>query len=352
MGIRVLVKLLDAVCGVMTIIPSILAAGGFLASRIHPARHLAWQWMGLLLPLLLIINILLIFYWVVRGKLWFVAPLLAVLLNISYLPALFQWPFKQIKPAAGRELKVATYNLQQGAAGGVSLISKFIDDEQVDILCLQEFPGAGQARSEWMGELTGFLPYHAVDSFSSEAMQVALFSKYPILQWQRIAFPDESSNSALWAELDIDGLAVKVCNTHLQTTHLNQYRATPSDDIYSTVSQISGLKDMIDENGVIRACQADMIREWIDESDTPVMVCGDFNDTPASYAYRRIKGSMEDSFRACGRGYGYSYRYLCKLFRIDYIFYSGDWFRGTTYYSPDLEYSDHKPVIVTLDIKP
>jgi endonuclease/exonuclease/phosphatase (EEP) superfamily protein YafD len=112
------------------------------------------------------------------------------------------------------------------------------------------------------------------------------------------------------------------------------------------------MREMMNENGVIRARQADRIRVMMDESSYPLIVCGDFNDTPASYTYRKIKGDLEDSFLAAGKGYGYTYRYLRKLLRIDYLFYSPGVFRATRYYSPDLEYSDHKPVIVSLDVTP
>jgi endonuclease/exonuclease/phosphatase (EEP) superfamily protein YafD len=90
----------------------------------------------------------------------------------------------------------------------------------------------------------------------------------------------------------------------------------------------------------------------VDESPYPLVVCGDFNDTPASYTYRKIKGGLEDSFVAAGKGYAYTYRYLRRLLRIDYLFYSRDIFKATGYNSPDLEYSDHKPVIVTLGVMP
>lgn len=355
MGIRVLVKLLDVVWGLISLIPAILAVGGFLASRFHPANHMELQWLGLFLPLILVVNILLIVYWIGRKKLWFVIPLCAVLLNIPYLSGIIQWPFKQTEPV-GKGLNVATYNIQKESAGDVSVvgreISGFMYDEQIDILCLQEFPGTGEAQSRLIDEISGFLPYYTLHASSPQNMHIALFSRYPILQSQKIIFPDESSNTAMWADLNVDGQVVKVFNTHLQTTNLNQNRIRPSDNIDRATSRIIRLKDMMNENGVIRARQADLISTLIDESNFPVIVCGDFNDTPASYTYRKIKGNLQDSFRSCGKGYGYTYRYLRKLFRIDYIFYSGDTFRGTRYYSPELEYSDHKPVIVGLDLVP
>lgn len=355
MGIRVLVKLLDIVWGLISVIPAILAVGGFLASRFHPARHMELQWLGLFLPLVLGINMVLIVYWIGRRKFWFVIPFLAVLINIPYLSGIIQWPFKQMKTAE-RELIVATYNIQQLPAGDMSAIGRetggCMYNGKIDLLCIQEFPGAGDAQLKLIDEISGFLPYYAVHSSSPQDMHIALFSRYPILQSQKIIFPDESSNTAMWAVLDIDGQVVKVFNAHLQTTNLNQNRIRPSDNIDRAASRIIRLKDMMNENGVIRARQADLIRTLIDESTCPVIVCGDFNDTPASYAYRKIKGNLEDSFRSCGKGYGYTYRYLRKLFRIDYVFYSRDVFRGIRYYSPDLEYSDHKPVIVGLDLDP
>lgn len=355
MGKRVLLKLFDVLSGLISMIPAILAVGGFLASRFHPARHVELQWLGLFLPLILGINIVFMLYWIWRRKFWFIIPLFAVLLNIPYLSGIIQWPFKQLKPA-GRELSVATYNIQQGSAGDLSAISHeiagFMHNEKIDILCLQEFPGTDETQLKLIAEIFGFLPHYRVHSPSPHSMHIALFSRYPILRSQVIVFPNESKNTAMWADLDIDGQIIRVFNNHLQTTNLNQNRIRSSDNIDRTSSGMIRLKDMMNENGVMRARQSDLIRTLIDESPYPLIVCGDFNDTPASYAYRKIKGNLEDSFRSCGKGYGYTYRYLRKLLRIDFVFYSRDVFRGTRYYSPELRYSDHKPVIVRLDFAP
>lgn len=98
------------------------------------------------------------------------------------------------------------------------------------------------------------------------------------------------------------------------------------------------------DNNRKRALQADYIHRQIELSPYPVIVCGDFNDTPASYAYHRIKGNLTDGFQECGSGYQYTFRQLCKLWRIDYILHSTE-FEGTTNISPDLPYSDHNPVV-------
>lgn len=145
MGKRVLLHLFDTLSGVITIIPALLAAGGAFAGHVHPAQHAGLQWMGLFLPLLLVINLVLMLYWMVRRRGWFLFPMLGLLLNIPYLAGVIQWPLRQAEPAVN-ELNVATYNIQRGGRGGLQVtgpeIARFMEEKKVDILCFQEFPMA------------------------------------------------------------------------------------------------------------------------------------------------------------------------------------------------------------------
>lgn len=90
-----------------------------------------------------------------------------------------------------------------------------------------------------------------------------------------------------------------------------------------------------------------MVRQMIDTSSMPVIVCGDFNAPPSTYTYHRIKGKLQDSFRSRGKGYGYTFRGIHKFLRIDFILYSKQ-FECIDYESPLLKWSDHKPVISKL----
>ena len=89
------------------------------------------------------------------------------------------------------------------------------------------------------------------------------------------------------------------------------------------------------------------IRAEMDASPYPVILAGDFNDTPSSYTYRTMKGDMTDGFRDSGSGYGGTFRYLGGVLRIDYIFYD-DAFEGIRYYMPPEDVSDHKAVVAEL----
>lgn len=56
---------------------------------------------------------------------------------------------------------------------------------------------------------------------------------------------------------------------------------------------------------------------------------------------------MNDGFQTCGHGYMYTFRYFKHLLRIDYILHLSQ-FQGVDYFSPDLEYSDHNPVVMRM----
>ena len=97
-----------------------------------------------------------------------------------------------------------------------------------------------------------------------------------------------------------------------------------------------------------RAAQVDKIRELLDRLNDPTIVCGDLNDTPISYTYHQLKGDLQDAYVAQGFGPGITYYENLFLFRIDHVFHS-DHFQTANVEIGDVTYSDHYPVIVTLN---
>ena len=74
---------------------------------------------------------------------------------------------------------------------------------------------------------------------------------------------------------------------------------------------------------------------------------GDFNDTPVSYTYKKMRGGLEDPFINAGNGFAYTYNRLFSMLRIDYVFHS-PLFETEAYRSADLPWSDHNPVFVRM----
>ena len=97
-----------------------------------------------------------------------------------------------------------------------------------------------------------------------------------------------------------------------------------------------------------RATQVQQITDYINQQDyDKLIVCGDFNDMPISYAYKKMRGNLEDAYASTGFGPGITYHEHLFLFRIDYILHS----KNLKAYKTTVDrvrYSDHYPVLTYL----
>lgn len=351
MGKLVVLKLFKTILAGFTVFMLLVAVLSASAGYVSPHQFAALQWLGLFLPVTILINLVLLIFWCLKRNRLAILPVLAILVNWAYLSGVIQ--FSVDRQQAQHPLKVASYNVAEMKHDQrpdlQDLIVRFAAEEQVDVLCMQEFPLLPKEKADSLLGKLHFLPYHSIHQTHAEELRVAVFSKYPILRAETIVF-EESNNCAMWVDLSIGRQTIRVFNCHLQTTNINQQRHLLQAEATVDKQQVEHIKEMLNHNFRLRATQADLLRSLIDTTAYPVILCGDFNDTPASYVYRTIKGDMKDSFKTCGKGYQYTYRYLKKLLRIDYIFYSGEDFKGVRHYSPRFDYSDHHPVVTVLDM--
>ncbi|MDD4848141.1 MAG: endonuclease/exonuclease/phosphatase family protein, partial [Bacteroidales bacterium] len=97
--------------------------------------------------------------------------------------------------------------------------------------------------------------------------------------------------------------------------------------------------------------QARLVHQFISQSPYPVIVCGDFNDTPGSYSYQQVSKGLKDGFLEAGQGFGQTFNGDIPLMRIDYIFHN-DHFQATDFQVHINHYSDHYPVSAFLSNLP
>lgn len=141
---------------------------------------------------------------------------------------------------------------------------------------------------------------------------------------------------------------VRVYNCHLQSYRLQKAEINTIDSInldnhQKTKEKILELGLKFKDALIKRAEQAATLREHINGSRYPVIVCGDFNDTPVSFTYRTVKGNLEDSFTQSGKGTANTYNGKLPSFRIDYILYSPI-FTSFNFEVSSLNHSDHFPI--------
>lgn len=346
-----LMYLISIIVTLLIVAVTIVAAFG---TKINPNENAWMAILGLGLPALLIVNLILFLYWLLRRRLWLWFPLVAILANIGYLTSVIQFSSKG--DANGKTLKVATFNIHNfnNEITGFTAkeIARFMEKEQVDIICFQELTPNMDFNLDSIRAVYKNYPFEYIPT-QNDQYRISIFSKYPIVQSKFIPFP-RSSNAGMWADINVNGKTIRVFNVHMQTTSLNQARAMLAKqqlrgDSETEKEALDDMTESLENNFKMRATQAAEIRAMIDTTRVPVIVCGDFNDTPASYTYRKLKGDLKDGFRTNGNGYGYTYRGLYGLFRIDYILYSPQ-LSGVDYYSIDIDWSDHNPVIMELAI--
>lgn len=323
-----------------------------LASHVEPSGHWFMALLTLCMLPLLVLDVLFLLFWIAKRKLWLLAPLIAIVVNIGFITAIFQFPSKTNADVL-HNFKVATYNVHSFKHGNfaitVETIARFIKQEEVDVFCIQEFQDNPKFTRDSILRMFDFMPYF-YSPYNHGGSDLALFSKYPIVDSALLSF-NSTDNSALWIDVMVGDKKLKVVNAHFQTTNINQSKneiqvlkraRLPNEQDQEALQTVA---NRLHNNFVMRAEQVSAVRKVIDNADCPVVVCGDFNDTPASYVYRRMTETLTDGFKSCGSGYAYSYKEIGKLLRIDYILYSKG-IEGVRYYSPSEDWSDHNPVLL------
>lgn len=347
-AVSYLLHYLGVVVTLLLLASAVLSWRASYFSPLTPEWGNFWMTIALLMPVILVLNLAVFIWWLIRGRWGLVLiPLAALILNLNYISAMIQLPdFNGGRVA--HDIRVMSLNTNGfRRTGNVATsawgIAGLAMREKVDIVCLQEFSAGPEFPTDSIDALfTGRLPY-----FVREKGQ-ALFSRYPILDHRYVIFP-ETNNDYLWVDLKIDDRTVRVFSVHLQTSGISslRHRFRKNHNSDAPVDQVLG---SLEDNSRIRVRQVDEIRAVIDSTQGPVIVAGDFNDTPSSYVYRRMKADMTDGFRANGSGFGSTFRSLGGMLRIDYIFYN-DSFTGVRYFMPDEDVSDHKAVIADIRFK-
>jgi endonuclease/exonuclease/phosphatase family metal-dependent hydrolase len=118
---------------------------------------------------------------------------------------------------------------------------------------------------------------------------------------------------------------------------------TTSND-KATLGEVKSLSISLKKGFVKRALQAQVVKNQINISPFPVIVAGDFNDTPVSYAYRKLRKGLNDSFVNSGYGAGFTYRGNYPPNRIDYILYDNALI-NSFFDIKRVKYSDHYPIV-------
>jgi endonuclease/exonuclease/phosphatase family metal-dependent hydrolase len=258
-----------------------------------------------------------------------------------------------------RGIKVLSYNVHSfrydmgSHQSNAPKVLAYLKSTGSQIICLQEaiLPKGGTLSPQGIKDALPEINHYQLASTSSNGGSVT-FSKYPIINMGEIRFRG-SSNLVLFSDIKInENKTIRVYNCHLQSYSIDpeDYSIIDSLGSGSNSRQIKGARRIsykLKTGFKIRALQSRILADHIKKSPYPVIVSGDFNDTPVSYAYRQVRGDLKDAFVEAGWGISNSYNGELPSFRIDYILYDHK-FAAVNYNRDRLPFSDHFPVRCTL----
>lgn len=336
----------------------------YLSVAINPAKFALPALFGLAYPYLLLINILLALTWAVLLKFEALISIVIVAMGITHLTN-----YIKIGRSTGRKegtFKVMSYNVRlfnafetRGRNSRTKVIA-FLKTQKPDILCMQELYATGDpsdADQEIKNMLGGGYNSHLkfIKLGRNHYYGIGTYTKYPIVGRGEIVHPGSSSLS-IYTDVIIKKDTFRIFNNHLQSFRLQAIQKSflsemTSADDKEALNQVRSLSVSLRKGFILRAGQAQALKTRINRSPYPVVVAGDFNDTPVSYSYRKIRKGLNDSFVSSGYGAGFTYKGNYPPNRIDYIL-SGNSLDCRIFNIVRVKYSDHYPIAAWFVKKP
>ncbi|MGQ7945140.1 endonuclease/exonuclease/phosphatase family protein [Flavobacterium sp. WC2509] len=336
--------LLNLVLIVLTFIAYLLP---FLAPKIFPVLSV----LTLFMPLVFLSNGLFFLYWAMQFKKRMILSGLVLLVGITFFNKFYKFTAKEF-PESDKDFTVMSYNVRLfnvfkwlDRDDIPDTILEFINTENPDILCIQEFSNSANIDLK-------IYPYKYV---LMEGKQIktgqAIFSKFPIIDQGHIVFP-RSNNNVVYADIKKGKDIIRVYNMHLQSIKISP----DVDEISENIDVIDKQKSKHLYNRISKAFkqqqeQAAIFKEHEKNCKYPIIICGDMNNSAFSYVYRNIKGKLKDSFEEAGQGFGATYKFKYYPARIDYIF-ADETMEVKQFESfSDFQNSDHFPIMAKLSMQ-
>jgi endonuclease/exonuclease/phosphatase family metal-dependent hydrolase len=333
------------------------------SDAVSPERLIVFAYLGLAYPFICALNIGFLLYWAF-AKRWFVFISLFAFL-LCWQPTRNYFPFhRTVAVPNSNVIKLLTYNVMGFAYADHSedspnRIVRYIAESDADIVCMQEYfvsQASNKLTAKKLDAALKMYPYRSVVKLKNFDYGLAVYSKFPILQTKRIAYPSRDNGSALHL-LNVNGKRLTLINNHLESFKLtsedkSRYSEFISGSAPENLAGLGGtMHQKLGSAFRIRARHAHVIAEEIRRSQSDyIIVCGDFNDTPISYAHRVIQGPvLRDAYADSGWGPGATYNQNYFRFRIDHILYSPN-MEALNCTVDKVGFSDHYPVCCYLKL--
>lgn len=328
-------QVLKAFWFIVNVLACLIFVLSCLAPFINPGESVLFAFFGLGLPMAFAMLGILMLVGVFIDRRLALLPLFFLIIgsyNIHNFVPIFPQPhipssnYENISVMSWNVMNFDLLNTNHQSTEKKYEILGLIKQQSPDVLLLQEFY-SGDSIFDTRQVLKAIYPYHYFEApvrtyDGKKKWGQATFSKFPIVNKERINFPNAETNKAMVTDVVVCGQVVKIINVHMQSFHFQDEQYDAIDSLsrgafsnFPLASFYYKIKDAFERRGL----QADMVSKHIRRSQVPVIVAGDFNDTPNSYTYRTLSKGMQDAFWKSGRGLGSTYNGPIPGLRIDHM---------------------------------
>ncbi|GAB3499485.1 endonuclease/exonuclease/phosphatase family protein [Spirosoma knui] len=332
-----------------------------------PTEHWLAGMMMIALPISWLANLGFVLFWL-TSRPWrsWLSGLILLVGIILFGSRTFVWHEPVEFAGNGKPVKVFSYNVQSfnldnpweryHSSPRARRIINYAIRYEAPIKCFQEFYNSTAIedynvveRLKKAGYPYSVLLHPDYAMVEDGPIGAAIFSVYPIIHSGRESF--DGFNGIVWANIKIGNDTIRVINIHLHSMGIRVGRVLRQGELEGVKHETHGVLSALRTGFIERRDQIEKVQRHIRESQYPVIITGDHNDTPYSVVYERMRRILPNSFEDAGRGFGFSYNKLPGFIRIDHQFHDPKIpvlaFETINYIS----YSDHYPIVGTYLIK-
>jgi endonuclease/exonuclease/phosphatase family metal-dependent hydrolase len=308
---------------------------------------------GLFFPIFLVLSGGFLLFWLIFYRRYMLISFISLLCCAPQIRTYIPFNIKSEPPKEA--IKVLSYNVMhfhylQMTKNGNPILN-YLQRSDADIICLQEYSftfNHGSVTPDVIFHSLAAYPYNHVQIFGGT--RLACFSKYPILSAKPLPY-ESRTNGSMEYEIAIGKDTMTLINNHLESNRLSG----KDKEAYNEILTSPKAKNVKEDGTILlkklrraqeqRAAQAKVVAQTVKASKHPyVIVCGDFNDSPISYAHRLIAKDLTDAFVSSGNGLGISYNQNNFFFRIDNILISKNLKAYQCTVDRSIRNSDHYPI--------
>ena len=343
------------ICGIVALLSSFLCS---VCPLINPSTFVWTAFFGLAFWMIFFANILILIILIfLKSRRTLLIPIVALLFSIPGI--IKSYSFGENKDDVDT-ITVMTYNVgvfrdfkvkNRSVSDVKKSLVKLVKEQNPDVLCLQESGKWPNNTVYNFSQMIGYKYYSANLTNGN-----SYFSKYPI---ENISSFENENDIKKFA--DIKKIRInKEKSFYLVNCHFNSFGISKEE-----IEYINDTKNIVKDKETygksviskltrgfkLRTKTTELLIEKLPKDDLPLVICGDFNDTPMSYTYNQmLNAGLKDAFITASKGIGKTYCGRLPLLRIDYFWYN-DNIKIVDYNRIKQTTSDHYPLLISFNIK-